>query len=456
MNLEMNKIYTLFFLTFVLSTTLLSQQIEINLGNVSEERAALFSLKGEKVSFIDSISIEQNGTFIYNTENLSTGFYQFRVNGKSPITFIYSGEDVELKANAENLSRTIEVVKSECNRIYYDFVKRNRDYKTKTELLQLILARYPKDDDYYQTTISKLDQLQVGYTSFVDSVISINSTSFISRYIQSSQLPIVDFTLPIERQIAYLKSNALEKVDFDDAELINSDCFTNKSIEYLTYYRNPQLPMGLLEQEFKKAVDTLLTKASINIFVYQHIADYLIDGFKQFGFDNVVDYIVEKYVVKDDLCLDEQTENSIQNRINQSRLLTAGTKAPNIILPDAHGEEFNLEKLTAKKTLLIFYASWCPHCQDLLPEIYELYKQRNDFEVVAISLDENREDWISFITENNLDWINVSDLKGWDSKAAQDYFIYATPTLFFLDKDREIVGKPRSNEELTDLLASKL
>lgn len=439
-------------MTFVLSTTLLSQQIKINLGNVSEERAALFSLQGEKVSFIDSISIEQNRKFIYNTENLSTGFYQLRIDSKSPITFIYSGEDVELKANAENISGTIEVVKSKSNRIYYDFVEFNKDYKTKTELLQLILARYPKDDNYYQMTINKANQLQKEYTEFINNVECIDSSSFISRYIQSSQLPIVDFTLPIERQIAYLKSNALEKVNFDDAELINSDCFTNRSIEYLTYFQNPQLPKGLLEKEFQKAVDTILTKASVNILVYEHIADYLIDGFKRFGFDNIVDYIVENFVVKADLCLDEQTENSIQNRINQSKLLTAGTKAPNIILPDENGNEFNLGKLTDEKILLIFYASWCPHCQDLLPEIHKIYKQRNDFEVVAISLDEVKADWISFITDNNLDWINVSDIKGWDSKSAKDYYIYATPTMFLLNKHKTILGKPITLNELSDLL----
>lgn len=242
------------------------------------------------------------------------------------------------------------------------------------------------------------------------------------------------------------------KINFFDAELIYSDCFTNKSIEYLTYYQNPQLPKGLLEKEFRKAVDTLLTKASVNILVYKHIADYLIDGFKQFGFDNVVDYIVENYVVKDDLCLDEQTENSIQNRINQSKLLIVDSKAPNIIVPDNNGEEINLENLKEKYTLLIFYATWCPHCQDLLPEIYKLYKQRSDFEVVAVSLDEVKEDWNSFITDNKLDWINVFDLKGWESKAAQDYYIYATPTMFLLDGKIKIIGKPIMINDLINQL----
>lgn len=363
-------------------------------------------------------------------------------------SFVFNSEDVELNADAKNISETLQAVKSESNKIYYDFVELNKDYKTKTELLQLILASYPKDDEYYQTTINKVKQLQIEYSAFVDSVVKIDSSSFISRYIHVSQLPIVDYTLPVEKQITYLKTHALDNVDFDDAELINSDCFTNKSIEYLTYYQNPQLPKQLLEQEFEKAVDTLLTRANVNILVYEHIADYLIDGFKQFGFDNVIDYIIENYVVEDDLCLDEQTENSIENRINQSKLLKVGTTVPNIILPDTGGNLFNISEIDKENILLLFYASWCPHCKEMLPKICELYKQQNDLEVVAISLDEDREAWVNYIKDTGFDWVNISDLQGWDSQAAQDYFIYATPTMFLLDTQGKIIGKPLTLNEL--------
>lgn len=130
----------------------------------------------------------------------------------------------------------------------------------------------------------------------------------------------------------------------------------------------------------------------MNIFVYKQIADYLVDGFKQFGFDNVVDYIVENYVVKDDLCLDEETENSIQTRINQSKLLTVGSKAPNIILPDTSGRLFNLTDIENDNVLLLFYSSHCPHCQDMLPTFHEALKDPvclidrvfTDFNVVSI------------------------------------------------------------------------
>ena len=103
----------------------------------------------------------------------------------------------------------------------------------------------------------------------------------------------------------------MDNVNFYDTDLIYSDAFTNKTIEYLTYYRNPQLPLELLEKEFMAAVDTILNKVKVNSVVYQHMVEYLLDGFKKFGFDNVLNYIVENYVVKDDLCLRSNTHQRL-------------------------------------------------------------------------------------------------------------------------------------------------
>jgi len=234
--------------------------------------------------------------------------------------------------------------------------------------------------------------------------------------------------------------------------LIYSDEFTNKSIEYLTYYRNPQLPMGLLEKEFEAAIDTILNKAKVNEIVYKHIVEYLLDGFKKFGFDNVIDYILENYVIKDEICLNEKLETALERRIQQSRNFKIGSIIPNISIPDSSGSLIDLNKINSEKTLIIFYASWCPHCQTLLPQINEIYKSQKEknFEVLAVSIDTSKSDWLNFVKTNNLDWINVSDLKGWGGKAVQDYYIYATPTMFLVDKNLKLIGMPKSVEELSE------
>ncbi len=212
------------------------------------------------------------------------------------------------------------------------------------------------------------------------------------------------------------------------------------------------MPKELLEKEFIIAIDTLLNKAKINQIVYQHITDYLIVGFNKFGFDKIIDYIIENYVIEDDLCLDEGTENSVQKRINQSKLLAVGTKVKNIILANEDGKVFDLSNIQADRTLLVFYASWCPHCQKLLPQLNNLRNINQEIKIVAISLDSKKEDWIKFISDNKLEFTNLFDPNGWSGTTALDYYIYATPIMFLLNGEKKIIGKPTNYEELTNLL----
>jgi peroxiredoxin len=427
-----------------------AQIINLRIVDLVEKKAVLASLSGEKISFIDSIPVNNKNEFECSLEYKHTGFYRLTFNNKTWLDFIYDTEDVEIETSVNDILDSLKVIKSESNKIYYEFIKLNKDYKTKTELLQLILARYPKEDDYYQATKENLQRVQEKYLYFVNITAQANPNSFIARYVKSAQLPVVDVEILFEEQLTYLKTHSLDNVNFNDDGLIYSDAFTNKSIEYLTYYRNPQLPLEFLEKEFMSAIDTVLDKAKVNDIVYTHIVEYLLDGFKKFGFDNVINYIVENYVIKDDLCLDQKLTTALDRRIQQSKKFKVGNVVPNIILSDSTGSMIELNKKNAEKTLIIFYESWCPHCQKLLPEIYNLYKNQKEkkFEVIAVSIDTARTDWLKFIKANNLDWINVSDIDGWNGQSVTDYYIYATPTIFLIDRERKVISIPKSVEEV--------
>jgi thiol-disulfide isomerase/thioredoxin len=450
----MKRIILVSVITFLVGT-ILPQNISVKIKNLDDAKAALTSLQGERIPFIDSIFSDTSGQFHFSLKDKHAGFYRLQFSKNKSLDFLFDNEDIEIETDANNMLDSLIVIESESNKIYYEFVKLNKAYKTKTELLQLILARYPKEDDYYQTTKAKLVQIQEDYLNFVNITAQTNPKAFIARYVRSAQLPVVDTEIPFDKQLVYLKSHALDNVNFYDAELIYSDAFTNKTIEYLTYYRNPQLPLGLLEQEFNTAVDSILNKAKVNSIVYQHIVEYLLDGFKKFGFDNVLNYIVENYVIKDDLCLDEKLTAALDKRIEQSKRFKIGNLVPNIIVHEARGKTIELNKIDADKTLIIFYASWCPHCKTLVPQVYKFYKEQKQkkLEVLAISIDTSNTDWQNFVKTNGLDeWLNVCDLKGWDGKAAADYFIYATPTMFLVDKLKRFIGSPNSVEELRNLL----
>ena len=425
-----------------------AQKIKIAI-NSAPEKAVLLSVEGEELWEIDSVK-SQNGIFSFSLNGKHNGFYALKFDESHKINFVYESENVLIKTDYNHLIDSLKVIHSSSNKLYYDFLNLNKSYKSKSELLLLVLSRYPEKDDYYEATKKKLKQIQNNYLTFVKITSQTNPASFIARYIRSAQSPVIDGSLSNEKQLKYLKAHSLDNVDFNDADLIESDLFTNKSIEYLTYYHNQNLPKALLEKKFTKAVDSLLNKAKINEAVYQHIAEYLIKGFTQFGFETIVNYIVNNYVIKDDLCVDVNGNSTIQKRIDQVKYLENGTIAPNIIIEDPNGDKIDLSKIESEIIIVMFYASWCPHCQTAIPELVELYNSQKSkrVEVLAISIDKDKNEWRNFISENKMNWLNGCDSKGWDGKAAADYYLYATPSFFILDEEKRIIAKPTTIEEV--------
>ena len=69
----------------------------------------------------------------------------------------------------------------------------------------------------------------------------------------------------------------------------------------------------------------------------------------------------------------------------------------------------------------MFWASWCPHCTQLIPKFAEFYQsQKDQLAVISISLDTSRVEMNAFLDPINPGWINMAEFKGWDGKAAID------------------------------------
>ena len=119
------------------------------------------------------------------------------------------------------------------------------------------------------------------------------------------------------------------------------------------------------------------------------------------------------------------------------------------------GTKFDQAKLTGKVLLVDFWATWCGPCVAEIPNMLAEYKKYHDkgFEVVGISLDEERADVEKFVVENKIPWPIIFAGKGWQDPVAQFYGISGIPQLVLIGRDGNVITLDIRGEKLGERLA---
>ena len=125
-------------------------------------------------------------------------------------------------------------------------------------------------------------------------------------------------------------------------------------------------------------------------------------------------------------------------------LLKVGTQAPNFELPTPEGKKVQLSDFKGKYVLIDFWASWCPDCRRISPNVEAIAKenQGKDLTVVAVSFDIDKEAWVKYINRNGapVNEVHVSELKKMkESAVAKAFGVQWIPSLYLLDKDGKVL-----------------
>lgn len=137
---------------------------------------------------------------------------------------------------------------------------------------------------------------------------------------------------------------------------------------------------------------------------------------------------------------------------NKYSTITTGGQVKNFTMNTPEGKSITLKEFVKGKKLVLidFWASWCAPCRTEgknIKSIYEDYYMKG-FDVLGVSLDEKKADWLKAITEEGYKWTQVSDLKGFKSPVCKNFSITSIPALFLIDGNGNIIAVNTRGEKL--------
>jgi peroxiredoxin len=80
-------------------------------------------------------------------------------------------------------------------------------------------------------------------------------------------------------------------------------------------------------------------------------------------------------------------------------------------------------------------------------KVYNEFHKKG-FDVLGVSLDQKKEEWLKAIADDKLAWTQLSDLKYWGNDAARMYAVNSIPSNFLLDANGTIIGRNLRGDDL--------
>jgi len=142
-------------------------------------------------------------------------------------------------------------------------------------------------------------------------------------------------------------------------------------------------------------------------------------------------------------------------------MATYDKRKPGMVFHDLEMKNLNDEDVKLSQwagqghyVLVDFWVSWCGPCRQEMPNVltnYEKYHQKG-FEIVGVSFDQKKEAWVKATQQMDMQWPQMSDLKGWKCAASDIYGINSIPASVLIDPQGKIVAIDLRGKKLGEKL----
>ncbi|MBN2614786.1 MAG: redoxin domain-containing protein [Bacteroidales bacterium] len=456
----MKKTIILLFVA-ILSHSLFAQnnhEIVIKIKSYPEKSLLLTSYFGDKIRIVDTARVKSPGVFVFEgKEALPGGIYMAVSPAKRKLFefIINKQQHFTLSTDTTNYAMDMEVENSLENQLFFQYMKYNEKQYRASLAIDKERDKVKKGTDAYKKYTREMDSLRSLSGMFRDQIIQEHPNTFVATIFRAMSETEKENTEPPKTKEAFLqmRKHYWDHFALNDPRLFRTPLYAKK-ID--TYFQNfvPMQPDSV-----DQSIDNVISRARscsecVSFLVWKFTMDY--QNPKYMGFDKVFVHLVDDYFEKEHI---QNTTPSIikllKKRADALRPLLLGKRAPELVLMDTTGKYVGFESLPNRYTLLLFWDYKCGVCKQEMKQLvpfYNKYAKTYDLAVYGININPDLENWKKAVRERKLPWINVNGTRSIKGDYTKTYDIHGTPQFFLLDRNKKIIAKQFSVDQLKMIL----
>lgn len=426
----------------LITQCLTAQTIQGTFPQAKNTQIILKGFEGFTEKELTNTTSDSLGSFTLAYSKTFKGAALLQIQNASSVIVLLNHENFKMQWENFQDFNTLKFINSIENDFFAKGIIVNQEAEQKLAGLRYLLPLYNNNKSNENWLQNEIKNQEKTFEVFIN---EFPNNSYVKDYLAIRKfLGDVQLTNDRYKEINRVKQHELTftKIDFASDALWHSGLLKeilNSYYQVLELYQD----QNIIAKKCIEANNIWLKALKNQPIRQQEVAEFCFMLLEKKGLTRASEQISLSMLNKDNCQLtDKQTD-----LFEQYRKLAIGKTAPNIVLNLKNQND--LRNLKNNYKLVVFGASWCPNCQTDYPSLvgkYKKLKEKHDLEVIYISIDTDKKVFEEYYKETP--FIIFCDTKGWETQAAKDYHVFATPTYILLDKELKILSKIQSPEHL--------
>ncbi len=415
---------------------------------------------------VDTAYRDDAGEYVFasDTAGLPRGIYIMVLSPNNEYFQLLVGDDADQKMRFRTKLgelNDMDVEGSEENTLFYGYLGYLDEKQRESAPLREQLADTTLAPATAAQVRAEMEALDAEVKAYQAEVIADHPDAFVSAIIRANRpaLPpdfadVADQESRRELQWRWLQEHYFDGLDLNDERLLRTPFF----FERVNYYVNTLQVRH--PDTLAKAIDFVLSKFDPQGEAFKFFTVHFTNeaaASNIVGMDALYVHLVDAYYrTGKAYWSDEEQIAKMIETTDRLRPLLIGQTAPDLKMVTRAGEPTTLYDVDADYTVLYFWRYDCPACKKSTPYMKDFYAKWKDrgvkiFSVCTKGEDELGKCWDYVDEQQTGDWVQVADPY---QRYYKSYDIKSTPSIFLLDRNKQILSKRIGAEQLDEVLTN--